>query len=187
MRGRDKLLEPVDGLPLLRVLGKRLSESAIDQLVCVLPPDGDARRNALDGIAADLIVNARASDGMGTSIAAGVAALGTDIDAALIVLGDMPEIVSNDIDRLLAAFDPGEDRAIVRATGPDGVPGQPVLFGRRFFEALRGLEGDAGARQILAEHPEFIADVSLSGSSALLDLDTPEAWDSWRAGNAVSG
>lgn len=181
MQGRDKLLEPVGGAPLLRVLADRLAASAADQIVCVLRPDDPDRRAALEGTSARIVVNPRAAEGMGTSLAAGIAALGPEVDAAVILPADMPEITAADIDRLIAAFDPEEGRAIVRAVSADGTGGHPVLFGRRFFEALRGLEGDRGARAILAEHPEFVTDVTLSGRAAETDLDTPEAWEAWRA------
>jgi molybdenum cofactor cytidylyltransferase len=183
MAGRDKLLEPVGGAPLLRTLVDRLGSSAIDEVVCVLRPDDPARSAALGGTGARIVTNPRAAEGMGTSIAAGVAALGPAVDAAVILLGDMPEITGADVDRLVAAFDPEEGRAIVRAVSADGAGagGHPVLFGRRFFEALRGLEGDRGARAILAEHPEFVVDVTLAGRAAETDLDTPEAWARWRS------
>ena len=181
MQGRDKLLEEVAGTPLIALLAGRLGESAAEEVVCVLPPGGGPRQAALEGLAVRLVENARAEEGMGTSIAAGVAAIDPEADAVLLVLADMPEIERADIDRLIAGFDPGEGRAIVRAVTAEGRPGQPVLFGRRFFEALRALEGDAGARAIVAEHPEFVADVVLPDGRAVLDLDTPEAWADWRA------
>ncbi len=181
MQGRDKLLETVGGAPLLRVLADRLAASAADEVVCVLRPDDPERRAALAGASARIVVNPRAAEGMGTSLAAGIAALGPEVDAAVILPADMPEITAADIDRLIAAFDPEEGRAIVRAVSEDGTGGHPVLFGRRFFEALRGLEGDRGARSVLVEHPEFVTDVTLSGRAAETDLDTPEAWAAWRA------
>lgn len=180
MRGQDKLLQIVDGTPLLRVLAERLLASSVDEVLCVLPPDGDARSDALAGSGISTLVNARAPEGMGTSIAAGIGGLDANVDAAMIVLGDMPELSVHDIERMVAAFDPSEDRAIVRATGPDGTPGQPVMFGKRFFEALQGLEGDTGARQVVAEHPEYLVDVVLDDQHAVVDLDTPEEWEAWR-------
>jgi molybdenum cofactor cytidylyltransferase len=63
----------------------------------------------------------------------------------------------------------------------DGTPGHPVLFGRRFFEALAGLSGDRGARDVVTASPEFIADVAMAGRGPLVDLDTPEDWAAWRA------
>ncbi|HET7410140.1 MAG TPA: molybdopterin-binding/glycosyltransferase family 2 protein [Paracoccaceae bacterium] len=181
MGGRDKLLEPVDGAPLIRTLALRLGGGAVDEVICVLRPGDEARRAALEGTGARLVTNPRADEGMGTSIAAGIAALGPEVDGAAIVPGDMPEITGESVARLIAAFAPEDGRAIIRAVTPDGRGGHPVLFGRRFFEALRGLEGDRGARAVLDEHPEYVVDVTLSGRSAETDLDTPEAWEAWRA------
>jgi molybdenum cofactor cytidylyltransferase len=181
MRGRDKLLEPVDGDPLIRRMAQRLGDSTADRLICVLRPDDTERQKALDGLSVEIVRNPRAADGLGTSLAAGVAALDSDIDAVIVALGDMPGVTGGDIDRMIAAFDPQENRAIVRATAEDGRTGHPVLFGRRFFEALRGLSADQGAREVIAEHPDFIADVQLPGTRAVIDLDTPEDWAAWRA------
>ena len=100
----------------------------------------------------------------------------------VILLADMPEIGAAEIDRLIAAFDPGEGREIARAVSADGRPGHPVLFGRRFFEDLRGLAGDQGARRVLAAAADFVVEVPTAGDAALVDLDTPEDWAAWRAG-----
>lgn len=180
MRGRDKLLEPVDGAPLLQRVATQLVQSGVDEIVCVSRPEDAARREALASLSLTHVENPLAAEGMATSISKGIATLSTKVDAAIVVMGDMPEIASADIDRLIAAFDPEEDRSIIRAVTPEGVPGHPVLFGRRFFEVLRNLDGDRGARAIVAEHPEFVVDVALAGQSAVTDLDTPEAWSEWQ-------
>ena len=181
MGGRDKLLEPVAGAPLLRHAVRALSASSIDEIVVVLPPDPGDRLTALSGTTARTVINPRAAEGMGTSVGAGVTALKAEADAVLIVLADMPEVTAGDFDRLIAAFDPAEDRAIVRAVTDTGKPGHPVLFGRRFFELLQALEGDRGARSLIEDYPEFLVDVALPGAAAATDLDTPEDWDVWRA------
>jgi molybdenum cofactor cytidylyltransferase len=180
MGSRDKLLEPVAGTPLLRHVVQALAASAVDEIVVVLPPDPGQRLSALAGTAVCTVTNPRADEGMGTSVGAGVTALRADSDAVLIVLADMPELTGRDFDRLIAAFDPAEDRAIVRAVTEAGAPGHPVLFGRRFFELLQALEGDRGARSLIEDYPEFLVDVPLPGSAAATDLDTPEDWDAWR-------
>ena len=154
--------------------------------VVVLPPAPGARAEALAGLEVRRVTNPRAAEGMGTSIAAGVTALRPDADAVLIVLADMPELAAADFDRLIAAFDPGEGRAIVRAVAEGGRPGHPVLFGRRFFELLRGLDGDRGARSLIEDYPDFVVDLVLPGAAAATDLDTPEDWAAWRAGRAGS-
>ncbi len=181
MGGRDKLMEPVGGKPLLRHMLDLLARSAVDETVVVLPPEPGGRLVAVSGTGARTVTNPRAAEGMGTSIGAGVASLRPDIDAVLIVLADMPELCAADFDRLIAAFDPAEGRAIVRAVAEGGQPGHPVLFGRRFFEPLRALEGDRGARTLVQDYPEFVVDVTLSGTAAATDLDTPADWEAWRA------
>ncbi|HLS18606.1 MAG TPA: molybdopterin-binding/glycosyltransferase family 2 protein [Paracoccaceae bacterium] len=186
MLGRDKLLEPVEGTPLIRILAERLGKAA-DEVVCVLRPDDTARRAALEGSGARIVINPHAEDGMGTSIASGIAALGPETDAAAIVPGDMPEITGEGIARLVAAFSPEDGRAIIRATTPKGRGGHPVLFGRRFFETLCSLDGDRGARSVLEEHPEYVIDVALPGKMAETDLDTPEEWAAWRARSEQRG
>ena len=64
------------------------------------------------------------------------------------------------------------------------MPGHPVLFGRRFFEALAGLTGDRGAREALREAGDFVTEVPTAGQRALVDLDTPEDWAAWHATDA---
>ena len=103
------------------------------------------------------------------------------MDAVVILLADMPEVAAGDMDRLIAAFDPEEGREICRAVDADGGPGHPVLFGRRFFEALAGSPGDRGAREVLRDAGEFVTEVTTTGRGALVDLDTPEDWAAWRA------
>ncbi len=181
MRGADKLLEPVAGAPLLRRAAEALLASRADEVVVVLRPGDEARRAALSGLGLRIVENPAAAEGMGASIRAGMAALAPEAEAALVALADMPEIGAKEIDSLLAAFDPEEGREIVRAASAAGEPGNPVLFGRRFFEALRGLEGDEGARAILAAHPESVRLLPLRGVAARTDLDTPEEWEAWRA------
>lgn len=179
MGGRDKLLESIDGQPLIRTLAERLGKSA-DEVICVLRPGDSARIAALEGSGVRITINPHAGDGMGSSIASGIAALGSEVDAAAIVPGDMPEITGESIARLIAAFSPEDGRAIIRATTPEGRGGHPVLFGRRFFEALCEIEGDRGARALLEEHLEYVVDVALPGQMAETDLDTPEEWEEWR-------
>lgn len=184
MRGPDKLLQEVDGVPLIRRVAAEVRKAGVDGLRVVLRPDDAEREAALSGLGLTVTRNPRATDGMATSIAAGVAALDPGCDAVLIVMADMPEVRANDIDRMIAGFDPGENRAIVRAVSPEGQAGHPVLFGRRFFEDLQRLEGDRGAREVISEHPDFVVDVVIDGARALTDLDTPEDWAAWRARSA---
>ena len=91
------------------------------------------------------------SKGLSTSLISGLNALPADCDGALILLGDMPAIDPGLLDRLIAAFDPAEDRAIIVPVH-DGRRGNPVLWARRFFPEMRELSGDAGARALFGPY-----------------------------------
>ena len=181
MRGRDKLLEPVEGEPVLRRIVRAALGCGADRTVTVLPPDAEARRAALVGLDAGIVEAPDCADGMAASLRAGLAAVSKDADAVMVVLADMPEIGAEVMGKLIAAFDPGEGREICRAVAADGTPGHPVLFGRRFFEALAALTGDHGAREVVRAAGEFVVDVPTTGAAAVTDLDTPEDWAAWRA------
>ena len=187
MRGQDKLLEPVARRPVLRAVAEAAAASRADAVVVVLPPGAEARRAALAGLAVTVAEAPDWAEGMAASLRAGLAAVAERAEAVVVLLADMPEIESGDIDRLIAAFDPGEAREIVRAVAADGTPGHPVLFGRRFFETLAGLRGDQGARAVLAEAGDFVVEVATGGQRALTDLDTPEAWAAWHAARGEAG
>ncbi len=188
MRGRDKLLEPIaDGRPVLRAVAEAARASRADTVVAVVPPAAEARRAALSGLGLTLVEAPDWAEGMAASLRAGLAAVTDRAEAVVVLLADMPEVAAADIDRLIAAFDPAEGREIVRAVAADGTPGHPVLFGRRFFESLAALQGDRGARDVLAEAGEFVVEVATRGRAAVTDLDTPEDWAAWRdAGTTLS-
>lgn len=179
MGGRDKLLEPVGGVSLLaRQVGRALSTGA--PVLVTLRPEGGARRAVLDRIAHDnltLLPVADAAEGMAASLRSGIAALGPETEAVMILLPDMPDITTSDMMLMMLAQSACPD-GILQATGAEGQPGHPVILPRRLFPAIRALQGDRGARAILAaESPQYLA---LAGRRALTDLDTPEDWKAWR-------
>ena len=176
MAPRDKLLEPVDGVPLLRERAlAALSTGA--RVVVTLPPDRPERRAAVADLGLHVVIVPQAAEGMATSIAAGVAAL--DGEGVTILPGDMPDIAAAHLRALLDAAE-AEPRAIHRGAA-DGVPGHPVVFPGDLLGRLAALRGDEGARAVLRDHADRVRLHDLPGRAALTDLDTPEAWEAWRA------
>ena len=89
-------------------------------------------------------------------------------------LGDMPRVSAAQIDRLIAAFDPLEGRAICVPT-VRGKRGNPVLWAGCFIPEMLELEGDVGAKHLIGQYPELVAEIAMTGDGPLLDIDTPEA------------
>ncbi|UWQ20309.1 NTP transferase domain-containing protein [Jannaschia sp. W003] len=173
MRGGDKLLETVDGAPL--VLRAARAALGVAAEVMVALPEGDRDRSAWLG---DLAVRrlAVAERSMSASIRAGVAACRSD--ALMIHLADMPEIGAGELWQLSEAWR-ASDAPILRAGAEDGTPGHPAVFARSLFPELLALRGDRGARAVVETHPCAVH--PLPGRAALTDLDTPEDWARWRA------
>jgi molybdenum cofactor cytidylyltransferase len=92
----------------------------------------------------------------------------------LICLGDMPLVSAEMFDRLLAAFDPEEGRAIVQPTYR-GKQGNPMLWSREFLAAMLAISGDIGARHLAAKHADRLVEVEMSNDAVLRDFDTTEA------------
>ena len=95
-------------------------------------------------------------------------------DGVVVCLGDMPGVSAAVIDRLIAAFDPLEGRAICVPTW-QGKRGNPVLLARRFFAEVQTISGDVGAKPLLGEYPELVAEVPMPDDAVLSDIDTPDA------------
>ncbi|MBF9058786.1 NTP transferase domain-containing protein [Rhodobacterales bacterium HKCCSP123] len=180
MKGRDKMLEEVDGDPLLRLMARRAVKSGVPVRV-VLGPGQTARREVLEGLEV-AIVEASGTDGMAASIRAGVAGLDGPV---LVLLADMPEITAGDI-YLMVSLHAQMPETILRAATRDGRPGNPVLFPAELVPDLARLSGDEGARRLLQRESARVTLLPLKDDRAALDLDTPEAWHAWRAGRASS-
>jgi molybdenum cofactor cytidylyltransferase len=185
MGGRDKLMEEVDGAPLLARICHR---AALTGLPCYVTVPSTAHPRAKATGTATVIEVPDASEGMAASIRAGVAALPRETDAVMILPCDMPDLDTQDLLHLAAHFSgpafhspQNKDRKIpvLRATASDGTPGHPVIFPRHCFAALRQIKGDQGARAVLAVNEVEL--VALPDQRALTDLDTPDAWSRWRA------
>jgi molybdenum cofactor cytidylyltransferase len=86
----------------------------------------------------------------------------------------MPRVRPEHLERLVAAYDPVEGRAICVPTF-GGRRGNPVLWGARFFADMARIAGDVGARHLIGENAEVVCEVEMGDSGVLVDVDTPEA------------
>ncbi len=175
MGAHNKLLVPIDGKPMLRHILDALIEAGIGERVVVTGHERDAVAN-LVGCDARLVYNADYAQGLSTSLATGMAALGEDIDGALVCLGDMPRIRASHLRALIAAFAPEKGQRIVVPT-VQGKRGNPVLWSRRFFAEMGQIEGDVGARHLIGTYGDQVVEVAMDDGAALLDIDTPAALD----------
>jgi molybdenum cofactor cytidylyltransferase len=180
MGGPNKLLAEIGGKPLVRIVVDAVLASRARPVVVVTGHQRDKVEAALAGLPVKFVHNPHFADGLGTSLKAGIAALPAEADGAIVCLGDMPQVDAALIDRLIGAFDPDHGALVVLPT-IDGKRGNPVVWSRRFFPDLMAVEGDVGARYLIGRYTEAVAEVPLTGTAALTDVDTPEALAAVRA------
>ncbi|NKL21709.1 nucleotidyltransferase family protein [Rhizobium leguminosarum] len=171
--GRHKLLAEFDGVPLVR----RSALSALGaDAASVIVVTGHRRSEieaALDGLALTLVDNPDYASGMASSLMAGFSSKRADsAEGILVMLADMPGISTTHLDALISTFRNAGGEAVVRAVS-QGKPGNPAILPRSLNQAILRLEGDVGARDIIAASGLPVLDVDV-GDAALLDVDTPE-------------
>lgn len=180
MKGHDKLLEPLGAERMLGHAAKVALGSRADAVFVALPPNANLRLAEIMDLRVTPIPVPDFSEGMGGSLRNAMAHIGPEFEAVIIALADMPEISPVHFDALIQAYRSTNNQEIFRATTEDGFAGHPVLFGRRFFESLAQTQGDTGAKAVINANREYVLEVPTKGQAARLDLDTPEAWATWR-------
>lgn len=167
----NKLLATVDGDPLVRRAARTLLDTSVAPVIVVVGHEADRVSDALEGLDVEFVRNADYAAGQSTSVRAGIGAVaGREIDAAVVALGDMPFVDPDTVRTLVSAYEAGVGDAL--AAAHDGRRGNPVLFDRRFFEALTRVDGDIGGRGILLESDRS-ACVAVPDSGVRRDVDTP--------------
>jgi molybdenum cofactor cytidylyltransferase len=160
--GGNKLLANVDGTPIVRRAAETLRRSAVDELLAVVGHEADRVMDALDDLDVSVRRNENYAAGQSTSVRTGVdAARDADWDAVVFVLGDMPFVRPSTVDALRTAYESGDGSIVAPAY--EGQRGNPVLFGRRHYDALADVSGDRGGRRLIETHENAV----------LVDTDDP--------------
>jgi len=181
MGGPNKLLADLGGKPLVRIVTEQALASKAKDVIVVTGHQADLVEKALTGLGVKFVRNPDFAQGLASSVKTGVSAISGDANGAVICLGDMPMISAQLIDHLIEAFAPDRGNLIAVPVS-DGRRGNPVLWSRRFFSELMTLDGDVGARHLIAKHGEAVAEVPVDGFGAFLDIDTPQALEAARRG-----
>lgn len=169
--GTPKLLLTSRGGPLLRHVVDAAVGGGCEDVIVVLGAHRERYLPLLNGTPARPVHNPDFAQGMSSSIRTGVEAVPEDAAAAVIMLADQPFVDADVIRRLIEAYHTSGMKIV--ACAYSGVQGVPVLFDRALFLELLVLEGDQGARQVMATYPKHVATVEISPDAAR-DIDTPE-------------
>jgi molybdenum cofactor cytidylyltransferase len=169
--GRPKALLPIAGRTFLENILAAVEASAVSHTVVVL---GHHRDLILRSVRIpNVVFNPDYEQGMTTSIQAGIRALPSDVDGALLFLVDHPVIAAPTIDILIKNFKPGH---IILPTY-DGRRGHPVLFSSEVLAEIAALPPSSGANQVVWKDPGRVVEIPVSDRGILIDIDTPEQFE----------
>lgn len=172
--GKDnKLVADVNGTAMVRHTLENIAGVVPDEPIVVTGHEADMVTAALVGLDLKIVHNPKFAAGLSTSLVTGLGALDDEVDGALVCLADMPRVSREDIKKLIAAFDPIENRGICVPTFR-GKRGNPVLWGREFFDPMSRVSGDVGARHLIGAHDDKVVEVEVDSDGVILDVDTPE-------------
>jgi len=169
--GRNKLLLDVDGLPMVRRAAQRMLDAGVAPLIIVTGHDGPAVREAVAGLPVQFATSPDPTGPTSGSLHAGLLAVPADVDAALILLSDMPHVTTAMLQSVLAraAADPAP--LVVSRYGDVLAP--PLFFRRPLFAELLAWHGEGCGKAVVRRH-EHAAAVLDWPAAALADVDTPE-------------
>jgi molybdenum cofactor cytidylyltransferase len=171
--GRPKQLLELGTVTLLRTACLAALGTGLRPVIVVLGAEAESCRKALEGLPVLPVVNEEWEEGLAGSLRAGLWALDREAPEAshvLVTLGDQPKVTAQALRRLVEAGLTSETG--LTASHYAGTAGVPALFAREFFPELLALQGDTGARRILAAHPDRVRLVPMP--EAATDLDTPD-------------
>ena len=178
MGSRHKLLERIDGIPLVR----RAVNAALASRAASVTVVTGSRAEEIGALVAaprvTLAHNPDYAEGMASSLRRGIAALPADADAVLVLLADMPRIDAGHLDRLIEAYAERADQAPIVVPTHAGRRGNPVLWPHRHFAEMTALAGDQGARALLDRHATEIQCVEMPDTAIFNDIDTREDLES---------
>ncbi|GGG25927.1 4-diphosphocytidyl-2C-methyl-D-erythritol kinase [Caldovatus sediminis] len=180
--GRSRRMAPLNKLLVTDPRGTPMIARVVDNVLAsharpVIVVTGHERERIEEALTGRPVLFAHAEDyaeGLSASLKAGLRALPPDAEGVLVCLGDMPLVTGAMIDRLLAAFDPEEGRAIVMPTFR-GKQGNPMLWSREFVPEMMAITGDVGARHLAGTHADRVVEVEMASDAVLRDFDTTDA------------
>jgi molybdenum cofactor cytidylyltransferase len=181
--GAQKLLLPLARKPVITRIVDELQKSPLLKLLVVVGRDGERIKAALRGRSVSFLTNPDAAGDMLSSIRCGLRAMPARCSAALIVLGDQPNVTARLVAKLVAARARSGSGIIVPTHR--GHRGHPVLLAARFRDELMGNYNGVGLQGLLNAHLDEVFSVEIHDGTMLRDMDKPEDYQRELASNAA--
>jgi len=170
----NKLLAPIGEAAMISHVVRAAVDSDAQQVLVVTGHEAELVQKTLLTYKAEIVFNPDYKSGIASSLRIGIESVADETEGALILLGDMPLIGTEQINELIAEFNPAMERDII-VPFKNGQRGNPVLWSRRYFPSLKALTGDTGGRTLMIENIGNVWDVPVTDDAVFTDFDTPDS------------
>ncbi len=175
--GRPKLELELGGMTLVERSVQNLLDASVDRVRLVVPPGSALGPRALAATKSlEVIRNPNRDEGISSSLRVGLRCLPNATRVVLVALADKPLVKPETICKLLDVFEAVVEEGDAKVVYPvyRGQQGHPVLWDAALVDELSGVEGDRGAKSLLAAHRFEALAVPLDDAGVCFDIDTPE-------------
>jgi len=181
MNGENKLIKEIEGIPLIKYSVKNILGSTVDELIIVTGYQKEIIENIIDkNKKIKFVYNKDFSNGIASSINAGLCEISTKAKNFFISLADMPNVNQNIYNKLIKGknnynmkLKPENRKEIIIPTS-DGKDGNPVLFSIFMKTDVMKISGDRGAKEIIENKKNKILRIPFEGDGVILDFDTQD-------------
>jgi molybdenum cofactor cytidylyltransferase len=173
MRGKNKLLEDIDGRPMIRRVVQAALQSKVDEVIVVLGWEADRVREALTDLPCLFVLNKEFESGQSSSVKAGVRAVSKATRALLVLPGDVAKIDSTSINKVIDDYNEYGNSIVV--AGHNGEAGHPILLDRNLFHEIEQInEQTYGLKSVVKHHESEVRFAAVDTANVLRDIDTPD-------------
>jgi molybdenum cofactor cytidylyltransferase len=169
--GENKMLLVLEGESLIRRAAQRALGAGLSPVVVVIGHEADRLRAELKNLPLEFAINRDYTGPTSGSLHRGLNALGRDVDAVVVMLGDMVRVTADTLAMLIAAAR-GTDAPLVVSRYGD-VTAPPLLFRRALFGELLAWTGEGCGKAVVQAHKHEAMYVDRP-EALLVDVDTPE-------------
>ena len=168
----NKLLALINGRAMILAVVDAVPNNLFSELHVIIGYEAEKIETVLKGQHVQFVRNENYASGMASSLKIGLEQLSETDEGILVLLGDMPYVTGDTMAQLVGAF---VDEYSICAPVFRGRRGNPVLWGRGYFDEMMELEGDVGARALLQKYKDRLIKVEVDDAGILQDVDTCDA------------
>lgn len=177
MGERNKLLLPINGIPMIRHMVNTYAAVTTRPVVVVTGHEAPAIEAALVGLPVVTVFNADYEQGQSTTVACGLRAVRGDT-TILIGLGDQPLLTQDDLRRLIDAHR-AADGSRISIPMVDQQRGNPIVIPADLHARVLADPHAPGCKKFTRAYPEHVRFHPLAARGYYADVDTPDAYTSF--------